>query len=832
MPTQNVEGSFTATDAVTGQSVGLAMQQLWLTGEVLPIGARLWVEHQFRSSEDKSLEVVYSFPLPRDAALRRFLVKGQGFSVKSELKPVAEAEEAYEAGIEKGSLSALSLMHRDGIANLMLGNLGPGEAVTVKLEIVAGLEARDDGFRFRFPFTLAPSYQAQARTGLLQPGRGEIELPEEQFGDVILPVFSKDAENLHQVGFEVAVPMAADISDIASPSHGIRVSRNSERTARVSLAAESDLPNRDLVLEAKTTQTNTRIFAGIDRNGRGRFAAVVPSSSFGEPSQEPRRVVFVLDRSGSMNGAPLRQARRAIEACLGALSAEDRFALVAFDNSTDIFPAPESQTEPAAAGPLARVSKWLKPEPESESPIDSPAEPLCFGTKDARVAARQFLAGIEARGGTELGQALHTASLALGGQPGDIFLVTDGQVFGGEDILALVRGKGVRVHCMGIGSASQDRFLALLARQTGGVGRFLTPRERVDVAAVDLFASVCRPVAAKLEASVQGSSQSRIAPRPRTEVFPGSPLVLMGEYPPEGPGSIALRWEGAGQQHECEISVAPSDSPFAETLRLIQGARLITDLESQISSPGSPRSSRKAERRMDERAHKQLESLSLHYGLASRAAALVAIVERERDRQGELPETRVVAVGMPSDTDFSAYFDSSQFMASALNAGDASALVRFAPKMPATSPKPGSRSRGLRRPGGAGARMFHLLMSSDAPGEALDEEPETSETRLFALAQSLEPDGGMPGATQDERLLASTLALLSFLAEGHTPTSGAFRAHVGRLVAYLRKAGADNELVEQILRLAHEERPLPGEWHPAISHPRTWEEIRSAVESV
>ena len=44
------------------------MQRLWLTGQVLPAGARLVVQHVFRSEEEKPLEVIYSFPLPRDAA--------------------------------------------------------------------------------------------------------------------------------------------------------------------------------------------------------------------------------------------------------------------------------------------------------------------------------------------------------------------------------------------------------------------------------------------------------------------------------------------------------------------------------------------------------------------------------------------------------------------------------------------------------------------------------------------------------------------------------------------------------------------------------------------
>ena len=63
------------------------MQQLTLTGRILPMGARLRVRHSFVSAEEKAIEVVYGFALPRDAALRRFQITGEGFSVRSELKP-------------------------------------------------------------------------------------------------------------------------------------------------------------------------------------------------------------------------------------------------------------------------------------------------------------------------------------------------------------------------------------------------------------------------------------------------------------------------------------------------------------------------------------------------------------------------------------------------------------------------------------------------------------------------------------------------------------------------------------------------------------------------
>ncbi len=124
---------------------------------------------------------------------------------------------------------------------------------------------------------------------------------------------------------------------------------------------------------------------------------------------------------------------------------------------------------------------------------------LVPATREQRECARAFLKQVDARGGTELAEGVHQAAQVLGGA-GDILIITDGQVFGTETILAEARATGIRLSCLGIGSASQDRFLTLLARETGGVSRFVTPRERVDLSAVELFASMGRPVASGLKA--------------------------------------------------------------------------------------------------------------------------------------------------------------------------------------------------------------------------------------------------------------------------------------------------------------------------------------------
>lgn len=775
--------SFAPLVAATGNAVKLAMQRLWLTGQILPAGARLVVQHVFRSEEDKPLEVIYAFPLPRDAALRRFRITGEGFEARSDLKETEAAVKAYEEGIARGSLSTLARQYGDGLVNLTVGNLRPNETITVHLEILCGVELRDDGFRFRFPFTLAPAYHARARAAIAEPGEGEMELPSDEFGDVILPRFRADASALHQVGFEVSIVSQLGLDEIGSPTHAVRVRQDGGTLARVSLAAENDIPNRDLVLDAHFRSMEPQVLAGRGRDGKGRFAAIIPSTAFGANMQAARRVVILLDRSGSMQGVPISQARKAIDACLGVLSETDYFGLAAFDNEVVAF-------EPA----------------------------LVPGTRGWRDKAHQFLMAIDARGGTELATGFLEAARMLAGGGGDILVLTDGEVFGTEKILADARSAGVRLHCLGIGSASQDRFLALLARETGGVSRFVTPRERVDLSAVDLFASIGRPVASGLKAG------GDIQPQPASSVFNGTPVLLFGESREAGEAEIELTWDGGG----LKLPVQLSGDEIGETVFLLQGSRLITDWESRYPSAEALAT---VEKRKQSRVAARLRELSQTYGLASREMSLVAVVTRQDDRKGELPETRIVPVGMAQDTAFHAYFQNQ------MPAGmTASLSPRAAPLLSVMAgPEPTEFTSILHETAAPFSRVLrsrrktpamHSAETAGATGAAEDV--------LLDLASRLDSDGGIPGKNREERASASVMAVLAFLSQGHTLTGGAFRSHVARLVSFLKSvtglSSPQQRIVAAVIELAQKGRAPAGEWitvaQAAGNH---WKEVERVV---
>jgi hypothetical protein len=324
----------------------------------------------------------------------------------------------------------------------------------------------------------------------------------------------------------------------------------------------------------------------------------------------------------------------------------------------------------------------------------------------------------------------------------------------------------------------------------------------VDVSAVDLFASMGRPVASGLKAG------GNVQPEPPQAVFAGAPVLLFGETESEPGDRIELSWDGG----RMDFDVPSGDAETGETLRLLRGARLITDWESRYPSEQAPEeASPPLAKRQQSRVAARLLALSGAYGLASREMSLVAVVKRRGDRPGELPTTRVAPVGMPQDTLFEAYFHKSV---------DAGACRPPLYSSPRSSPMD------------EGPRFCRAPLQSRRLAPTFADS--TQDNHLVELAAILEPDGGMPGGTPAARAARTITALLAFAAEGHTLTRGAFRQHMARLAAFLKSLSVasdlERHLIERTLDAASTGKVPAGPWLMLAQESDTrWEQIEEAL---
>ena len=139
------------------------------------------------------------------------------------------------------------------------------------------------------------------------------------------------AERFHLgVHLTITVDIAATaIADLACSQHATRVATASDRVS-ISLARGDERLNRDFVLRGAWRRPTDRLDASLPAFVRRALRHRVDGRQRHVPGAAAGRL-FVLDRSGFMQGPKMASAARACSLLLGTLGPADRFALLAFN---------------------------------------------------------------------------------------------------------------------------------------------------------------------------------------------------------------------------------------------------------------------------------------------------------------------------------------------------------------------------------------------------------------------------------------------------------------------------------------------------------------------
>jgi Ca-activated chloride channel family protein len=247
-----------------------------------------------------------------------------------------------------------------------------------------------------------------------------------------------------------------------------------------------------------------------DANQAGYFVLSLAAPTGLAGSASPKDVTLVLDRSGSMSGDAIDNARRAAADVIRRLGAHDRLNVLAFDDDVE---------------PLFR----------NPQPIDQ-----------ARAAALSFVGNLSVGGGTDIAFALRRALEGqnddAGGRPRIVILVTDGQSEPGPALaLAASDTHDVRVFTVGVGEGVNRPLLSRLAADKRGTFTFIGQASELESEVGHLYAQIAEPLLVDLSLDVEGGVASRTYPRTLPDLFVDDEVTIRGRIRAEGPFRFIVR---------------------------------------------------------------------------------------------------------------------------------------------------------------------------------------------------------------------------------------------------------------------------------------------------
>ncbi|WP_327583248.1 VIT domain-containing protein [Nonomuraea sp. NBC_00507] len=563
----------------------LPLESVDVSADISGLIAGVEVTQGFRNPFDVTLEATYVFPLPDRAAVTAFRMEADDRVVEGVLKERGQARADYDRALREGRRAAIAEEDRPDVFTIRVGNILPGEHVSVRLTMSQPLPYEDGAATFRFPLVVAPRYipgtpidGRPAGDGVVPdtdavPDASRISPP------VLLPGFPNPvrlslAATVDAAGLELR-ELASSLHVVEEEGHTVRL-RPGERL------------DRDLILRMSfDASTSLQLDSPAGQGGTFALTVVPPPL---QATRTPRDLVLLLDRSGSMGGWKMVAARRAAARIVDTLTPQDRFAVLTFD-----------------------------------SVVERAFEGLVEASDRNRYRAVEHLARVDARGGTELLEPLRQA-IALLGAPAErervVVLVTDGQVGNEDQILEQAGGalSAMRVHTVGIDRAVNAGFLGRLAGLGAGRCELVESEDRLDAAMDHIHRRIGAPLVTDL--SLKGLEVEPGTVTHLGSIFPGVPLRVYGRYR-EG-SSVTVRGMAAGGPWEEQVAGVTVDNP---AVRAVWARAHLRELEDRYAM---------GEHELESR----IVRTSLEHGVLCRFTAYVAVDTRQVADGG--PEHRVI----------------------------------------------------------------------------------------------------------------------------------------------------------------------------------------------
>ena len=308
------------------------------------------------------------------------------------------------------------------------------------------------------------------------------------------------------------------ISTVYSASHKLDIERISSKqmTVKIAMDAEREPGAFRLSYLLEDNGVTASMFAYPEKKvGGGYFLLLAGLPAEGlkhvDAPAIKREVTLVIDRSGSMRDEKIEQVKEAALQIIAGLNNGEAFNIIIYNNTV----------------------QWF-----SKNPV--------IKNKQIAAAARAYIEGITATGGTNIHDALKQA---LTQEPSDgmlpiVLFLTDGLPTVGITSEVAIRNIVMksnphkrRVFTFGVGVDVNAPLLEKIADESRAKAEFVLPKEDVEVKIGKVFKRLTGPILADAELEVvtkdgrPAVGRTRdIMPERLPDLFEGDQLILLGQY--------------------------------------------------------------------------------------------------------------------------------------------------------------------------------------------------------------------------------------------------------------------------------------------------------------
>lgn len=528
--------------------------------------AQVAVTQAFVNTGSRQMEVSFVFPVPYDGAIDRmtFMVDGKEYDAK--LLDAKEARKTYEEHVRKSQDPALLEWVGYGMFKTSVFPVPPGAERKVSLKF------------------------------------SQLLRKDAKLTDLIIPLSTAKytSSPVEKLSIHAAIETTHELKSVYSPTHSVNIERPDNKHAVVKFETKDTIPTTDfrLLFDTADGQLGASIVSYRPETSDEGYFLLLASPEIKSASDErpAKTVIFVVDRSGSMSGKKIEQAKEAAKFVLNNLRQGDTFNIVAYDSTVESF------------------------RPELQKYDD-----------ETRKAAIGFVEGLYSGGSTNIDGALSTALAMIKDEsrPNFVLFLTDGLPTVGEKNEAKIATNAkqnnklrTRMINFGVGYDVNSRLLDRLSRDNFGQSEYVRPDENIEAHVSKVYNKLGAPVMTNVavKVDIEGASEyggvSRVYPKDVYDLFAGEQLVMVGRYKKPGSAKITITGKVSGQEQKFDFPASFVEKSGDQSFGFVEklwALRRIGEIIDEIDLKGK-----------NDELVKELVSLSTKHGILTPYTSFLA----------------------------------------------------------------------------------------------------------------------------------------------------------------------------------------------------------------
>ena len=562
------------------------------------------IDQIFVNTGNTDVEGIYSFPVPSHAAVAEFTYWIDGNPVTGEVLKKKEARDLYEAEKAAGRESALAEKDEYRTFDISVYPIRANGDVRIRLVYVqsaktdtgigryvypleeGGVDEQRNAFwdvrdtvtgHFSFDLELKSSYPVDAVRLPGQPNAvtNKIDSGHWKVGLQSVGTNPADEEFAAQV-------TALEAGESAMPSSSPSGVANLDKDIVVYWRHAPDLPGTVDVVTHKP-----------DASGRGTFLMTFTPGDDLPLIEAGRDWVFILDTSGSMQGKFATLAD-GVQQALGQLNPNDRFRIVAFNNSANEM---------------------------TPSFVTASTENVLHYT--------DLVGRLRADGGTNLYAGLRLGLDSLDSdRTAGIALVTDGVANVGvtekKEFLKMMAKYDVRLFTFIMGNSANRPLLEAMTDISNGFALETSNSDDIAGQLMQATAKIRHAAMHDVDLSISGLKVADLTPENISSLYHGEQLQVLGHYWGDREATVRLSGKVAGQPVEYKTTFSlPVQSDLNPELERIWAYATIENLQSKMDYFGS-----------DADTEEAITDLAIEYGLVTDFTSMIVVREEVFAAQG------------------------------------------------------------------------------------------------------------------------------------------------------------------------------------------------------